>query len=772
MASYSDAADELFSPRIARLYARLRANMDRPQRDWRPESIVADQGVAARPLVIRRALAFARTLEVVPIEIDGDELIVGRAASDGAALRTLPPEFATPEEHAKARSEGHGITNRLSHKTPDYPSVPRRGLAALIDEVATKRAEAAARPDSPERQDSLGFLESIRIELQAVVAFAGRYADLAERLAESAAPDRAAELQEIAAICRQVPERPARTFHEAVQAVWLVHHAFGVTNSALSLGRLDQYLGPYLEADLAAGQIDESRAQEIADCLWLKFNDRASLRRDDQLARVKTREIEVGYRHRTLLATDQADALNHFGQNLLLGGIRPDGEDGTNRATYLFLDCLERFELTSPVVTVRLHRGSPQALFRRCAEVLKRGGGMPYIDNDDAIVTAYEKLGVPAEDARDYANSNCWETMIAGKSDQEIIRGINFLLILEWALNRGITRARGVQEGLDTGDPASFETFEMLLEAWKQQLDELVSRNVDFIGERYFACDLYHSSHGRYSYNPLLSALTKDCVERETDVIRGGARYVLWHMTAEGVANAIDALAAIRRLVYEERSVDLATVVAALAADWRGYEDLRQRMVHRAPKFANDDPAADALGREMVGWFVERTRHHARRYPRIIFPCSVGTFSWYASIGQECAASTDGRFAKEPVTPNFSPTLGMDLRGPTAAVKSYVQMSMSDLAAGAPLDLRLAAGALSGEAGTERLRAFIQAFVLLGGNMLTLTITDVAALRAAMAEPEKHRGLRVRMGGWSAYFVALSREQQELHVARVEHGLA
>jgi formate C-acetyltransferase len=160
------------------------------------------------------------------------------------------------------------------------------------------------------------------------------------------------------------------------------------------------------------------------------------------------------------------------------------------------------------------------------------------------------------------------------------------------------------------------------------------------------------------------------------------------------------------------------------------------------------------------------------RHPAILFPCSVGTFSWYASIGHEVGASADGRHAGEPIAPNFSPSFGMDLMGPTAAVKSYVQMAMTDLAAGAPLDLRFAGSSLRGKAGVERLRAFIQAFIALGGNMLTVTVTDVEVLRKAMADPMAYRGLRVRMGGWSAYFVALSREQQLLHIAKVEHGAA
>lgn len=767
-----DAMAARFSPRVAQLHTRLLERMVQPQTRWQPASVLERPALAGLPLVLRRAHAAAAVLVEMPIEIADGELIVGTTAIDGVIARTSLPVFATAAEHDRALAEGFGITSSLAHKTPDYPVVIERGLVAILDDITTKVVEIASRPESPERTEKLHFMESMQIELAAVITLAERYAALAETQAATAAPARATELRQIAAACRRVPAFPAQTFQEALQAVWFVHSAFFNTQTGLSLGRLDQYTGPLLEADLAAGRLTEAAARDLADCLWLKFNDRASLRRDDHLARVTTHQYQVGCRERTMLATDLADALNHFGQNILLGGVRPDGGDGTNAASYLFLSCLERFEFTSPVVTVRLHRGSPPALARRCAEVLKRGGGMPYIDNDDVLVPAYQRLGVPVEDARDYVNSNCWETMIAGASDQELIRGINFLLLLEWSLNRGVTRCRGAREGVDTGDPRAFATFADLLDAWKRQLDELVSRNIDYIGERYFTCDLYHSGHGRYSFNPLLSALTRDCIARETDVIRGGARYVIWHVMGEAVANCIDALAAIKTLVYDQRAVPMASLLDALAGNWAGHETLRQQMIGRAPKFANDRAEADAIGRDLMGWFVERTAHHARRHPAILFPCSVGTFSWYASIGNEVGASADGRLAGEPIAPNFSPAFGMDLMGPTAAVKSYVQMAMTDLAAGAPLDLRFAGSSLRGEAGTERLRAFIQAFIALGGNMLTITVTDVEQLRQAMVDPMAYRGLRVRMGGWSAYFVALSREQQLLHIAKVEHGAA
>lgn len=758
------------TPRVARLKARLAESMLKKQESWKPADLVNDPQAAQLPLLIRRARATASVLQEMPIEIAEDELLVGKTARDGSIVRTWLPEFALEAEKEKASAEGFKISGGLSHKTPDYPTLLASGLRGILSDIAAKKVEISGRPNFPEKIEALLFMESMEIECQAVIDLAHRYADLADQLAVAALPARAAELRQIAATCRRVPEHPAATFREALQSVWMVHYAFFSSNTALSLGRFDQYCGPLLENDLAQGILTADDAQELVDCLWIKFNDRAQILRENYAGHYHDHLWQAGYRWRTITGADGADAINHFGQNLLLSGIRPDGKDGTNALTWLMLTSMERFEYTSPVVTIRLHRGSLPALLRRVAEVLKKGGGMPYIDNDDVLIPAYQNLGIPMEDARDYSNSNCWETMIAGKSDQELIRGFNFLLLLEWVLNRGVTRCRDEQEGVDSGDPRGFASFEEVMAAWKRQMDIYLGNSIDYIGSRYVTCDLQHSNHGRYAYNPLLSALTQDCIAKERDILRGGARYAIWHCMAEAVANCIDALAVIKQVVYDEKSVTMNTLLDALAKNWHGYENLRQRLIACAPKYANDQPYADDIGRELLEFFYERTCHHARRHPRIVFPCAVGTFSWYTSIGKEVGASSDGRFAQDPITPNFSPNFGMDLAGPTAAIRSYCRMNGGNLAGGAPLDLRFAGSHLRGEAGNDRLAAFIQVFIALGGNMLTLTVTDVEELKRAMLEPMNYRGLRVRMGGWTAYFVALSSEQQRLHIAKVEHG--
>jgi len=748
--------------------------MTRVQKEWGKDlTVVGAPEAADMPLVLRRAMAFRKTLLEMPVVIEHDDLVVGNTAEDGIIVRTLLPSYATREERSWAADEGAMFTDHLAHKTPYYYGVMERGLKGAISDIDSKLQEISGSPSCPARSEQINVLGAARMECEAIIALANRYAALAESMStEDVDRNRSEKLKRIAAVCRRVPEHPPRTFHEAVQAFWFIHYALFSSGTVISCGRLDQHLYPALRDDLERGTTTLREAQEVCDCLWLRFNDRAQIVRQnffDDSAEGECWEWEAGHRKRFIFATDRADAINHFGQNILLGGVRPDGTDGTNELTYMWLNCLEKFTFTSPVVTLRLHGESPPELIRRAAEVLKAGGGMPFLNNDDVLVRAYADLGIPLEDARDYANSNCWETMIEGRSDQELIRGMNFLLCLELALNRGVSSVHG-RMGSDTGDPRSFERFEDLMQAWKRQLDHQLQLGIDFIGDGIRNGTLEHSRHGKYAYNPALTAMTLDCVDRAADVIRGGARYAIWHVMGEAVADTIDAMAVMKKLVFDEHAVTMDELLTALVGNWDGFEDLRQRAIGRVPKFANNAGYADSIGREMMSFFTERVRFHARRHPGLVFPAAVGTFSWYAMIGKEVAATPDGRRDGEPVAVNLSPACGTDASGPTAAINSYLKMSVGDLAGGAPLDLRFSSTGLRGEGGTERLAGLVKAFVDMGGNMMTITVTDVEELKRAMEEPDRYRHLRVRMGGWSAYFVTLSREQQLLHIRRIEHG--
>ena len=565
---------------------------------------------------------------------------------------------------------------------------------------------------------------------------------------------------------RTAPAGPTQTFWQGLQAVWLLHMVFHSTMNGNAMGRLDQYLWPWLERDLERGELDLQGAQELVDCFCLKFNERAKATEEQ---RPEAREEEPsGPIRRTRHSTssqlgarrDQIDATNHWLQNIIVGGLTSDGVDGTNPLTFLLLESYGRNEMTNPLLTVRVHRDSPDLLLRQVCEVLKEGGGMPAIFNDERLVPALEDLGFPIAEARDYTNDGCWETIIPGRTDF-VFQRLSLMLCLEWALNRGRSRLDGSQLGVDTGDPRGFRSFEEVWSAFLVQLDTMVERTVtrvvDTIDDRHTIAPV-----------PLLSALIDGAIQSRKDMTAGGAKYRTFGMLAESAAHAIDSLVAIKTLVFEQREASMAELCDALDANFAGFESLRTRL-QDVPHYGNDDDRADPMGQDVIAAFAETVDRHARDHAATVrFPCGVATFSWYIGIGQGLGASPDRRPLGEPVSSNLSPALGRDLEGICGAILSYSKMHHETLPAGAPLDLRLARKLVEGDVGTARMIALIRSLVDLGGSMMTLTVADTEELRAAQRDPDRYRSLRVRMGGWCAYFTSLSREQQEHHIHRQE----
>lgn len=773
-------------------YDELETRMHRRQRMWGGNRTVVTSETEQEPPSYRRALAFQDALEHMPIVIEPWALIAGNCMEDGTVIRCVLPSFLRNDELGKC-------TLNMSHKCPDYAGLLAEGIVGIQEKLKIQAATARQRGGLTEEQNT--FVRAAEVELKAVLTCAGRYEALARSMAgETAQPGQKENLLKLADILHRVPAQPANSFREAVQSLWMINHIFRETMSYLSIGCIDRVLYPYFEKDYLEGKITLEEAQELVDVFCLRVNDRAQLDPENYVADQKKLEgaptqcrLDYNFGFVSQSETDEADAINHWGQNILISGIGPKGDDCTSVLTYLFLNAHEKLQMTDPTLTVRLHKNSPTELVERVAEVLKTGGGMPYINNDDILIPAYQKLGVSYEDACNYANSNCWETLLQGVSNQEMIRGINFLYLLELALNKGKSfvyaadRAaepdpdvndpttfspwcgpvNNVTDGIDTGDAGAFENIGDVLEAWKKQMDYMLGTCVREFSEEIYA----NGSHGPFSSNPLLSALTKDCVENLTDTCHRGARYDLWHILCEAVSNAADAAAAIQKFVFEEKVVTLPVLVEILKNNWEGYETLRLRFINEAAKFGNGRGEADKIAQEMVEYFVERVDSYNQNYEDIIYSPCIGTFSWVVNIGKRIGASADGRRARDPIAANMSPVPSRDISGPTAAINSYLKLNTSSMAAGAPIDLRVSINGLEGEEGTKRIAALIETFIEMGGNMMTLTITSVEELRRAMANPEKYRGLRVRMGGWSAYYTLLSRESQKVHLKRVEHGL-
>jgi len=724
---------------------------------WVGDNTILNEENRGLPLIIRKAKAFEKVLTEMPVEIKDEELIVGvvRMGSIGTGMPF--PEYATEEEKKRAASKKTSPRSVWGHYVPGYPKLLGEGLSGIKEEASQRleRLKQGKNPDQ-ERED---FYEAVIICCDAVKSLSHRYADLAsERAREETEPRRKSELERISQICSRVPENPPESFYEAAQSFWFLHLTFQSTLNMVPIGRFDQYTYPFLKKDLEEGRFTLRETQELVDCLWIKFNERS-----------QTKELTedfldpYAFHLGGIKVTLDKDVLHQLWlQNVILGGQTPQGEDATNLLTFLCLNATHKFELTNPTVSVRFSPGSPQELLRKTCEIIQSGGGMPAIYNDEAIVPALVDFDIPIEEARGYTNDGCWETLIPGKTEFRY-HLINSSLCMELALNRGYGRLRGQKEGADTPDPLSFASFAEVMDSFKIQLDYQIEKLVSIVVKLY-GC-LY-----QIAPIPFLSSTVEPCLEKGLDITQGGAKYVINALLLLGLSHAVDSLASVRKLVFEDGVVSMPELLEALDKNFEGREDLRQILITRAPKYGNDDDYADDIAKEILSYFVERVKEHSQAYPesKVRFYTGVGSFEFYVLGGKMVGALPDGRLSQEAVSSNFSPSLGMSMEGPTSIVNSFAKINFLDLPTGSPLDLSLDKKSLEDEEGLERLMAFVRSFLDKRGNMLTISVNSVEELRRAQREPEKYRHLRVRVGGWQAYFVDLTREHQDHHIARLE----
>lgn len=440
-----------------------------------------------------------------------------------------------------------------------------------------------------------------------------------------------------------------------------------------------------------------------------------------------------------------------------------NGNDATNDLTYMILKCWKELELISPVMSVRLHNGAPEALYELCARILRDGSGEPALYNDEAIIAGLVKMGIPIEEANDYSNDGCWEVLIPGKTDHSFAH-IEVLRLLEYTLFRGESLLRNCKEGIDVGDPCKFQSFDELYRAFLKQVNwrvgQLVEKKVKYYGR---VCAI--------APDPMFSIFLDDCVERGKDCTDGGARYIFHAPVVTGVSNCVDSLAVIKKLVFEEKRITMQALLNAIRMNFEGYEAMRQMCINRVPKFGNDNDYVDDIANDLLNQIVKMLELQQKKYPWIYFPLAIGTFERYGHFGSVCAASADGRLAREPVAANFSPSVGCDLSGPTAALLSISKPDLLPYVTGAPLDIQINSSEVAGDAGLARLIGLIHSFLDLGGLIFTITGVSEQAMREAQKNPDKYRSLRVRLGGFSAYFIALSDTMQEDMIKRVKHKL-
>jgi len=749
---------------------------------------------AAEPasVPVQRARAFAHLLEHKTIYIGPGELIVGERGPAPKGTPTYPElcchsladldvldtrekiRFAVSAEERRVHAaevmpfwQGHSMRDRLfAEMTDEWKAAYEAGVFTefmeqrapghtVLGDVIYRKGFLDLQADidrslatldffgDPAAYDKQEELKAMRIAAGAIIRFAERHAEKARELAAAErGPGRRQELETIAAVCARVPAHAPRTFHEALQAYWLVH--LGVitelnTWDSFNPGRLDQHLYPFYEREREAGTLTEEHARELLQCFWVKFNNQPAP------PKVGVTAAESG------TYTDFANINN--------GGLRPDGSDGVNDVTYLLLDVIDEMRLLQPSSNIQLSKKNPDRFLKRACHIIRKGWGQPSIFNADVVVEEMVRMGKSLEDARQGGTSGCVETGAFGKEAYILSGYFNLPKVLEITLNGGIDPRTGRTIGVETD--TSFATFEDLFSAYRRQLQH-------FFDVKIRGANIIDRLYALYMPAPFLSTLIDDCIATGRDYNAGGARYNTTYIMSVGLGTATDSLAAIRRHVFERSALSLDTLREVLATDFTGHERVQRMLWNESAKYGNDEEEADSLLRRLVDTLHELVE--GRPNPRGgTFRLNYLSTTCHVYFGSVTGATPDGRRAYLPVSDGISPVQGADRHGPTAVMKSAAKMDHARTG-GTLLNLKFSPQALAGEPGIDKLASLVRGYFRLDGHHVQFNVVTAATLRAAQAHPEQYRDLIVRVAGYSDYFCDLTRALQDEIIARTEHG--
>lgn len=587
------------------------------------------------------------------------------------------------------------------------------------------------------------FYRCVILVMQGVQKFMQRYADLLEEKADSY-PKYTASMRELAKICQNLQNRPAQSFHEALQSTWFLFVVLHMESNASSFspGRLDQILYPYYQKDLAEKKMDEDQALEMIECLWLKFNEIVYLRNKNSA------KYFAGF---------------PIGFNVAVGGQDENGNDASNALSHLLIQAQEDIGLPQPNLSVRLFEHTDQALLTHAVKCVSKGSGMPQFFNDKAIVSPLMDLGISKQDALNYAIVGCVELTTHGNnlgwSDAAMF---NMNKVLELTLNHGKCLLTGKQMGPDLGSLSTYASFSDLEAAYQKMMDYFIEKMIP-------CCEGVEKAHIDCLPTPFLSAVIDDCMDKGMDVTAGGAHYNLSGIQMIQVANLADSLAAIKELVYDKKKVDASHLEKALQNNFVGDEVLRQMLLHRVPKYGNDVAWVDELGAKWALYFREQLRKY-KNYRNGPYHTGMYTVSAHVPMGQNVGASADGRFAQDPLADGgLSAVYGRDIQGPTAILKSVSKMDNSCTTNGGLLNMKFLPDFFKTEAGITKFCNFLRAFVDLEVPHIQFNVVSKENLLDAQKHPDQYRSLTVRVAGYTAYFTELAGDLQNEIIARTSY---
>jgi len=651
-----------------------------------------------------------------------------------------------PQEWSAAYRAGL-FTEFMEQRAPGHTTLDdiiyKKGLLDFKQEIAAGMA-ALDYLNDPEASEKAEALKAMDIACDAAIVFAARHADLAEELARSAGDSRRREeLLDIARVCRRVPAHAPQDFWEALQMYWFVH--LGTITElngwdAMSPGHLDQHLAPFYEKGLADGTLDREKAKELLSCFWIKFNNHPA-------------PPKVG------VTAKESGTYNDF-TNINLGGVKSDGTDGVSPVSYLILEVLDELHLLQPQCNVQISDKTPDRFLKAACGVIRKGYGYPSVFNADEVIMEQLRAGKAVEDAREGGCSGCIETGAFGKEAYILTGYLNVPKIFELTLGNGIDPLTGQRLGPATGDPAAFQSFDELYDAFVKQLNHIVDLKIrvnNYI-ERMFAA---------YMPAPFLSVVIRDCIAKGKDYYNGGPRYNTNYIQCCGIGTITDSLSAIKTHVYDQRSLTMAQLLEALHADFEGHEALRLKLQNKTPFFGNDDDRADHLMQRVYASLFEAIDGKPNTKGGIYHLNMLST-TCHIYFGKMLGATPNGRLAGKPISDGTSPSHGADRKGPTAVIKSLGKMDQIK-SGGTLLNQRFLPDVLASEEDLGKLAHLIRTYFKLNGHHIQFNIVDTATLKKAQACPDDYRNLLVRVAGYSDYFVDLDEHHQQEIIERTEH---
>jgi len=597
----------------------------------------------------------------------------------------------------------------------------------------------------PEATDKQQELEAMAISCDAAILFAERHAELAEKMAaEEQNPQRKAELEKIADVCRWVPAHAPRDLWEAIQMYWFVH--LGTVTElngwdSMNPGHIDQHLWPFYQKGIADGTLTRDQAKELISCLWIKFNNQPAP------PKVGVTALESG-------------TYNDF-TNINIGGVDREGKSATNELSYMILEIQEELHELQPGLSIHIAENTPDEFLLAGIKVIRQGHGYPSIFNPDTYIKELVREGKTLEDAREGGCSGCIEVGAFGKEAYLLTGYLNTPKILEITLNNGIDPETGKRLGLETGDPRTFKTFEELYDAWHQQM-------VYFVNLKLSVNNYIERMFSLYAPATFLSLYIDDCIEKGKDYYSGGARYNTTYIQCTGLGTITDCFTTLKKHVFEDHRYTMDEILEACKNNWGGsLEVMRAYIRNHTPFFGNDDDYADSIAVRVYDDLVKAIegRPNTRGGKTQLNMLSTTCHNYFGSV---CGATPNGRFAHFAISDGTSPAHGSDSHGPTAVIKSLGKLDQTK-SGGTLLNMRFVPALLKREEDQKKLASLIRTYFKFGGHHIQFNIVDTATLHDAQQHPDEYRDLLVRVAGYSDYFNDMTEQLQNEIIARTEN---